>query len=231
MLNAVARTLAQLSDPAIVRVFRDSILGALAAIAALAAVIWLALAHLWPTGIAWLDHSAVRVLVDTLGGFAVMVLAWLMFPALVGTVAGFFLERVARAVERRYYPALPAPREQPMTEMLATGLRFFAVMVVLNLAALPLYLLPGMNLALYYGLNGYLLGRQYYEMIALRRMDAATAARLRRAHGARIFVAGAAIAFVLTIPLANLLVPVLATAFMVHVVAGLQRSGPYPATA
>lgn len=231
MLSATTRTLAQLSDPAIVRVFRDSVLGAVAVLAALCGAIWLGLVNLWPTGIAWLDHSAVRAAIDTLGGFAVLALAWLLFPAAIGMITGFFLERVARAVERRYYPTLPAPREQPLIEILATGLRFFAVMVVLNLLALPLYLLPGMNLALYYGLNGYLLGRQYYEMVALRRMDAATAARLRRTHAARIFVAGAAIAFVLTIPLANLLAPVLATAFMVHVVAGLKRNGPYPATA
>jgi len=99
-------------------------------------------------------------------------------------------------------------------------LAFATVAVGLNLLLLPFYLLllwfPPAYAVLFYGVNGYLLGREYFEQVAMRRLDPEAARRLRRAHQGRIVLAGVAIAFLLTVPILNLIAPVLATAFMVH---------------
>jgi CysZ protein len=110
------------------------------------------------------------------------------------------------------------------------ALQFTAVMVLLNLLVLPLYLVPVVNVVAFYGINGYLLSREYFDLVALRRLDARAAQRLRQAQRGRLFVAGLLIAGLLTIPLVNLLAPLIAAAFMVHVVDILAdltpRSGP-----
>ena len=49
---------------------------------------------------------------------------------------------------------------------------------------------------------------------------------LRRRHRLKLFGAGVTIAFLLTVPVVNLLTPVIATVFMVHVFHGLRRTGP-----
>ncbi len=102
--------------------------------------------------------------------------------------------------------------------------------IVLNLLALPLYLMvPGINLVLFLALNGYLFGRGYFEVVALRRLDAATAKTLRHRFAGRIFLGGLAIAGLFALPLVNLVAPVIATAFMVHVFEALPRNAPLPA--
>ena len=69
-----------------------------------------------------------------------------------------------RAPEARHYPEAaggrgPAGPEDP------GGLRLGVAAVALNLLALPLYLVPGLNIPVYLLLNGYLLGREYVEMV------------------------------------------------------------------
>ena len=65
-------------------------------------------------------------------------------------------------------------------------------------------------------MNGYLLSREYFELVALRRIGPVEARALRKAHRGRLFVAGVIITLLLTVPGVNLLAPVVATAAMVH---------------
>ena len=103
------------------------------------------------------------------------------------------------------------------------AVRFAALAVALNLLVLPLYLLPGANIVLYLGLNGYLLGREYFDQVAQRRLDWRTISRLRRDNRARLWRGGVLIAALLTVPVLNLVAPVIATCFMVHLFEGLRR--------
>jgi uncharacterized protein involved in cysteine biosynthesis len=111
--------------------------------------------------------------------------------------------------------------------MLRSGLAFAAMTVAINLLALPFYLLliflPPFNLILFYGVNGYLFGREYFEIVALRRQNPADAKRLRRRYRGRLFLAGILIAVMMTIPIVNLFAPIVATGFMVHVFEDLKR--------
>jgi uncharacterized protein involved in cysteine biosynthesis len=79
---------------------------------------------------------------------------------------------------------------------------------------------------LFYALNGYLLGREYFELVALRHLPAPAAAQLRRRHRVKLFWGGVTIAFLSSLPVVNLLVPVIATAFMVHVFEQLSKGMP-----
>jgi uncharacterized protein involved in cysteine biosynthesis len=92
------------------------------------------------------------------------------------------------------------------------------VLVGVNLLALPLYLVPGLNVVVFYAMNAYLLGREYFELVALRRLDPRTARGLRRAHRLRFFIAGLLMAALFTIPVVNLVASLIAAAFMVHLV-------------
>lgn len=151
---------------------------------------------------------------------AVIVLIPLVHPV-VSLVAGLFLEVIAARVEEEDYPADPPGNDQPFWQSLGTALRFTIVLIVVNLLALPFYLLPVVNVAIFWIVNGYLLGREYFELVALRHLPPAEVEAMRKRHRARIFFAGVAVALFTTVPVLNLLAPLFATAFMVHTYKGL----------
>ena len=226
MLTALPRAFMALGAPALRRVVA---LGFGLAVLSFA-LLWLAVAAVL--------HDAARFawrpldwLVEVLGGLAVLGLSWLLFPTIVTLMTGFFLDRVAAAVEALDYPAKDPPRRRPLGECIAAPLRLAALTIALNLLALPLYLfVPGMNLVLFLALNGYLLGREYFEVVALRRLDAGAAGAMRNRFGGRVFIGGVAIAGLFAIPLVNLVAPVVATAFMVHLFEALSRAEPHSLT-
>ena len=132
------------------------------------------------------------------------------------TTFGLFLEDIARAVEVFYYPDRSEPRHQPLHEAIWTAVKLALIAVILNLLVLPIYLIPVLNIFVFYALNGYLLGREYFELAALRRIDEPDARQLRRRHRIRVFVVGVIITFLLSIPFVNWFMPVVAAAFVVH---------------
>ena len=222
MVSALFRAFGNLFAPALRRVVGISLAVAAASFAAL----WVALAVI-------LDHSArfgwrpLDWLVDLLGAVAVLGLSWLLFPAVLTLVMGFFLDRIAGAVELLDYPGKGPPRRAPITETALTTLRLMGLTILLNLLALPVYvLIPGINFFVFLGLNGYLFGREYFEVVALRRLDRTAARAARHRLAGRVFLGGVVIAGLFVVPLVNLVAPVIATAFMVHLFEGLRRAEP-----
>lgn len=192
------------------------------------AVLWLAVAALLYHA-SLFDWRVLNWLVDLLGGLAVLGLTWLLFPAAVTLIMGFYVERVAAAVEAVAYPGLGPPRAQPWREIVAVTLRLTLLTLLLNLLALPAYLLlPGLNIFLFLALNGYLFGRGYFEVVALRRLDMGAARRVRSRFAGRIFLGGVVIAGLFALPLVNLVAPVIATAFMLHIFEALPRPEERP---
>ncbi|MDF1848643.1 MAG: sulfate transporter family protein [Parvibaculaceae bacterium] len=154
--------------------------------------------------------------VDWLSGAFVIVALVLLLMPVSALFAGLFLEEVAAAVEDKHYPGDVAGRDQPFVQGLWIALKFTALLIVLNLIALPLYFIPVVNVVAYWGLNGYLLGREYFELVALRHHTPEDARSLRRSKRARVFSGGVAAAALASIPVINLLTPFFATALMVH---------------
>jgi CysZ protein len=213
MVLAFSRALTLLKERAFWRVLWHGILITTAAFIGLYALVWAVLAHVSIADIWWID-----ALVDVVGGLAVLVLTWLLFPAVATLVISLFIEQIIAAVEAQYYPLLPTPVSLSFWQGIVVALKFTSVMVALNLIVLPLYLVPVLNAIVFYGLNAYLLGREYFEMVALRRLDPRSARRLRHAHRLQFFIAGLVIAGLLTLPVVNLVAPLLGAAFMVHLV-------------
>ena len=216
MLNDLFKTIGQLDDPRFFRVIGKSVLISVLFFALLWFVIGFVLARFDLVQTPWLDRA-----IDVVGGLLVVALTIALFPGVAAMTVGFFLEDVCAAVEARHYPHLPPPRNQPMTEALLAGIRLGLTVLAVNLVLLPVYLLllflPPANLVLYYVVNGHLLGREYFELVAFRRMPAKEAKRLRRAKRGSVWLVGAVIAFLFTIPVLGLLIPGLGAALMLHV--------------
>ncbi|MET1026674.1 MAG: EI24 domain-containing protein [Dongiaceae bacterium] len=210
MLSAVFKALSQLGDPPIRRVILRTLGLTLLSFVILLGLAWLLVG--WLSGLqGWWGDAA-----QWGGVLATIVVAWFTFPALAATIASLFCDEVADAVEARYYPGQPPARPVPILASLADGLKLAGLSLLINLVALPFLFVPPLYAVISWGLGGYLLGREYFEMIAFRKVDRATAHQLLRQYRGRLTLAGILIAVVLTIPFVNLIAPVIATAFMVH---------------
>jgi len=214
MFVALIKAFGQLSDPALRRVVRLSILGAVGCYVALVALVWAVLPHVTFFDQGWADTGASIAL-----GLVALVLPVLFFPALVTTIMSAMLDGVADAVELRHYPQLNWPRPQKWTEVLAGTLRFLLLTVAINLAALPIYavlLFTGFTVVLAVVVNGYLLGREYFELAAGRFRPAEEVTRIRIENRGTVFAAGAVVAGLVLVPVLNLLTPIFGAAMMVH---------------
>ncbi len=150
----------------------------------------------------------------------------LLIAPVTAIVAGLFLDDVAEVVERTDYPNDPPGRAVPAFQATLLSLKFFGVVVLGNIAALILLLVPGVNIAAFFLVNGYLLGREFFEFAAMRFRPEADAKALRRKHAVTVFVAGLVIAAFLAVPLLNLLTPLFAAAMMVHLHKMVSASDP-----
>jgi uncharacterized protein involved in cysteine biosynthesis len=239
MIQGLTKAVAQLGDPDLRKIVWRAFALALLLFVVLWGLSWWLLD--WAGGglVAWLGTGgfwggAIETLVELGGLAAVLIASFLLFPAMIGLTQGVFLEDAAGVVEARHYPQLPQAHEQPILEGVRDGLSLALTTMILNVLILPVYVIlsivPPLNVILFYALNGYLLGREYFEVVAVRRLTHANVKALRRRHRGRLTAAGVVIAVLLTIPLVNLLAPVVATAFMVHVFEGLRRKNGMPAT-
>ena len=144
-----------------------------------------------------------------------LALALLIAPV-TAIVAGFFLDEVAELVEHDRYPGDPPGRALPVGAAIVQSLKFFGVVILGNIVALILLLVPGINIVAFFVVNGYLLGREFFEFAAMRFRSEADARALRRRNGGAVFLGGLVIAGFMAIPLLNLLTPLFAAAMMVH---------------
>jgi CysZ protein len=216
----------QLTDPKLRGVLWQSLLLSLVLQIALIALAWWGL-----TSFATFKWQWVNDTIRWLGGGAVVVLALMLFPASFGIVISIFLERIADIVEAKHYPQLGPARGIPIWTGVWTGVAFLVALIALNLLMLPLYVVAlfvaGAGAVLFYAVNGWLTARMYYELVALRRRSPADVKAWRRANPGVLWLTGIAIVFLGTIPVLNLLMPVVGTAAMVHVAQTL-KAPPAP---
>lgn len=215
LFSPLLRALSQLDDRVFLGVLLQSLLWAAAFFAGLhVAAVWGAHQLLRLEGpLAWAAD-----LLASIG--ASLAALWLFLPvaALIGTL---YFDRIAQAVERRYYPSLPPPAGASLAVQLWDGLALGLRILLLNLLALIMaLLLPGVGLLLGWLVAAYAIGRGVFVAVAMRRMPRPAAESLYRANRAAVLAQGAAMAAAGSIPLLNLLVPVIGTAAMVHVLDG-----------
>lgn len=160
------------------------------------------------------------------GGVLVMLAAsvFLMVPV-ASAFTGFFLEEVAEAVEHRHYPQLPPADPLPFSEQLYEAAGAFGLLILASFLSLGVFFFAGpLAPVLFIALNGFLLGREYFTLVAMRRVGRAEAKRLRKRHAVRVWIAGALMAAPLAVPVVNLIVPILGVATFTHLYHRLVRT-------
>jgi CysZ protein len=171
----------------------------------------------WPD---WIETT-----IEWLGGLALVVGSIFLIPPVTSLIAGLYIDHIAAQVERTNFPADPPGHELPVAQSVWLALKFFIVVLLVNIVALFLLLIPGINLIAFYVGNGYLLGREYFELAAMRHLSPADAKSLRKANRLTVLMCGLIIAGLASIPILNLVTPIFATAFMVRIYKGLARRG------
>src|SRR5471032_1194465 len=217
MIRAFELAFAQLTtDPKLRGVLWQSLLLSLVLQIALIALAWWGLDSFATFKWQWING-----LIHWLGGGAVVVLALLLFPASFGIVVSVFMERIADIVESKHYPQVGPARGISNWTGIWTGTAFLLALVALELVMLQLYIdalfVAGLGAVLFYAINGWLTARMYYAQVALRRRSPADVKAWRKANAGILWLTGIVIVFLGTIPVLNLLVPVVSTAAMVHV--------------
>ncbi len=196
--------------------FRRVLWKSLGLTAALLVAAWIALDRLAVSyihvGPAWLSF-----VLSALVGVGLVVGAIVLAPPTASLVAGFFVDEIAAIVESSIDPQAPPGRPLPLGPSLMFGLRFAALSIAVNLAVLVLTLFTGVGLVAFFVLNGYLLGREYFELAAMRHMSGTQARALFDRNALNVFAAGVIVSALVAVPILNLLTPLFATALMTRV--------------
>lgn len=173
-----------------------------------------------PEGVVLPGVGEVTWIGDLLGwgslGVMIILSMFLMVPV-ASAITSLFLDDVAQAVEEEHYPNLPPVGRVSFTDGLRDTVNFLGILIGANILAFVLYaLLPFLALPIFFGLNGYLLGREYFQIAAMRREGRAGAKALRAQHWGQVWIAGCLMALPLAIPLVNLFIPILGAATFTH---------------
>ena len=156
-------------------------------------------------------------------GVVLLLSVFLMVPV-ASVITSLFLDEVAQAVEDKHFPALTPVPPVEFSEGLRDTVSFLGVLVSANLLALVVYaIFPFAAFFIFYALNGFLLGREYFQLVAMRRVGRAAAKEMRQAHSGKIWVAGCLMAVPLSFPLINLVIPILGAATFTHLYHRISR--------
>jgi CysZ protein len=226
MIRAFFLSLGDLADPAIVRVFAKTIALTLAIFVVLGAGLWFATRWLVIDQLGW-DETAGNL--AAISGFLAMLLfGWVLFRAIAVAVIWLFGDDIVIAVERRHYPdALASAHPVPIARSLTLGLRSAGRALLVNLLLMPIYvalLVTGFGTPLlFYAANGWLLGADLGEMVAVRHLTRGEIKAWRRDTRWKRWDLGVGVAALLSVPIINLVAPVLGAAMATHLFHGRKQ--------
>jgi CysZ protein len=211
-LIPVSRSIAQLGDPAFQGVLLRSVAWSVACFAGLH------LATIWVVHRLLAFHGWLAWTVDILGSVGASLLAFWLFIPVAAAIGTLYSDRIASAVERRFYPWLPQAQSAPALEQAWDGAMVALKVLALSIAALLLALMiPGLGLLLGWLIAAYAIGRGLFVGVAMRRMPRPVAESLYLQHREVILAQGGMLALAAYIPILNLLIPIIGTAAMVHI--------------
>jgi len=218
MFQAAAKSIEQLFSPK----FRIVLFKSLGLTIVVFVVLWISLQATLAKFLI-LSYGWMETIVAILAGLGLFAGMFLLLLPITAFVATFFIDEIAEAVEERHYPNDPVGREMPVVQGLVIAAKFTVSIIAINILVLLVAFIPGINLVVFYGGNGYLLGREYFELCALRHLPHDKVVELRQVNRSRVWLSGVMIAIVATIPFVNLFAPLFATALMVHTFKAVSR--------
>jgi CysZ protein len=227
ILSSFLLALAQLSDPRFRSVLWRGIGLTIALLAGIyAGLLWL-IAALTAEPITLPGVGQITWLGDLLSwgslGMMILLSVFLMVPV-AAAITSLFLDEVAQAVEDTHFPDLPPMPPIGFFEGLRDTISFLGLLIAANLLAFGVYaMLPFAAFFIFYALNGFLLGREYFQLAAMRRIGRVDARAMAKRHQGTIWIAGCLMAVPLSVPFINLLIPVLGAATFTHLFHKLNR--------
>ena len=159
---------------------------------------------------------AMAWLLSFAAGLGIVAGSIFLMPAVTAIVGSFFADRIGDEVEREHYPADPAGKALPLWLAIWEGGKTALLAVVIYLCAAPLILFAGFGAVIFFLATAYILGREYFELAAMRFRPPAEAKALRKRNAAMVYVGGLFITAFVSIPIVNLATPLFAMALMVH---------------
>jgi CysZ protein len=221
IFSAFFRALGQIGDRRFRRVVWLGIALSLALLAGVYALFILFIQSFAPEAIVlpWVGEvQGVQGIIEWASVPLMLLLSVFLMVPVASAFAGMFLETVVDAVEDRHFPQLPPVTPMSFGDTLVASVNFFGLVIAVNVGAL--FLLPFAGPAfplVFWAMNGWLLGREYFTLVAQRRLGRPAAQALRRRHGLTIWAAGTLMAAPLSLPLVNLVIPVLGVATFTHI--------------
>ena len=226
MIDAAYKAVSQMLAPPLRRVLLKAIGLALILIVIIGILMYRVLAAWAETGTNWAEQtagtaphavwSALAWSLSIMAGLGIITGALFLMPAVSAFLGSLFVDEIGEAVEREYYPNESVGRALPFFLALFEGLKVAGLAFLVYLCALPFFLLAGVGVIVLFLANSYLLGREYFELAAMRFRPPHEAKAMRKYNAAYLFVAGMVIAAFVSIPIINFATPVFAMAFMVH---------------
>jgi CysZ protein len=226
MLEAAFKAAADILTPPLRAVLVKSVLLALAVIVVIGIALQRLLSHFAESGASWAEQTsgfaphlawaALAWMLSIVGTLGILTGAVFLMPAVTNLVGSFFVDDVADAIERRDFPADPPGRALPLSTALIEGSKFALLSLVVYIVALPFVLFAGFGVLILFLANAYLLGRNFFELAAMRFYPPWEAKLLRRRHAAYVFLGGMLIALFVSVPVLNLATPVFGMALMVR---------------
>ena len=238
MLDAAFKALAQMFSPPFRKILLKS--AAIALLLIVVAAIGLHRVLVWFTesGQIWLETTfgltttapltVLSWVLSVAAALGIVAGSIFLMPAVTGLMASFFADDIAEEVERRYYPGDPPGHALPIVPALSQGIQTALLAVLVYLIALPSLLFAGIGAAIFFLATAFLLGREYFQLAAMRFRSPADAKRMRKANRGTVFIAGLFLAAFVLIPILNLATPLFGTAFMVHMHKRLSRRSSSP---
>jgi CysZ protein len=236
MIDAAVKAISQMLSPPMRSILWRSIGLALVLITVLAVGLQRLLSWFATSGEGWAEtmlgpgwHTSLNALawvVSIAAGLGVVLGGIFLMPAISSLVASFFVDDVGDLVEREYYPAEEPGTALPFSIAMIEGIKTALLTIVVYLVALPFVFVAGAGFLVFFIATAWLLGKQYFELAAMRFRPPAEAKLMRKDNAATVFTAGALIAAFVSIPIVNLATPLFGMALMVHMHKRL--SGPRP---
>lgn len=213
MIQALMLSFQSLSDRRVALVMVKVVVLTLVALIVSGIGLWFALQALF----AWLNVNDTGFWSGLLSAAIVALSGILLFRVVAIAMTWVFADDIIDAVEDRHYPSHAAFGKRPsLGAGLQMAMKSVARVVGYNLLALPVYLLllfTGAGTAIAFLLiNALLLGKDMEDMLVARHGAKGVMNKLSRVMLGLFGTAG------MMVPLANLFVPVLATAMAVHLV-------------
>lgn len=215
IITATAKSFQSILTPGMLSIFIKSLLITLVALIIFMGIFGYSLSHLTHY-LPWGSSLFFQEVLPLVLFFGAWLFAWMLFPAVLPLIIHFFDDAIIEIVEREDYPPVMRGENWPFWLEVRHDMAFMLKAILLNILILPLYFIPVLNLIIFYVLNGYLIGNEFFMTVARRHFNLQIAKSVCKENSGVVFISGVLITVLTTIPMVNLLSPFIGVALMTH---------------